>query len=409
MPIPKRDAGNTPADLDSAEELPPPGGSPKTGEVVTEAEAPELESLGDLLGAAFDTMLARAEKREVPVPVPWEGVAAELGGGLWPGLYVLVGPPKAGKSQWAMQIALHAAQQGAPVLYVALELGRVDLAARFAGLLTKRKWSRLYLGTDRGEVEMVGGKARRELGKLPIRVAFAPPYGFNPASLDVLARKLVEAHPRTEGAPPPLVVLDFLQLVSGGEERELRQRIQRATYAARAIARELGIAVLLVSATAREHYAALGVGEGRKGESHTPLGRGDPGRLMGTGKESGEVEFSADAVLVLGRGRKHEVVKNPERSVRAVVVWLAVAAIRAQSDAAAGWRRLLFNGGWFTEPTKDEIDELLAADNKAADNKDEEKELRAAERAAKAAERAPAKAPAKAAAAENTPRSRRGD
>ena len=331
-----------------------------------EAEAPDLERLGDLLGPAFETMLARAEKREVPVPVPWPGVAAELGGGLWPGAYVLVGPPKAGKSQWAMQIALNAAKAGSPVLYVALELGRVDLAARFAGLHTKRKWSRLYLGTDRAEVAGIAERALRELVQLPIHVAYAPPYGFNPASLDVLARKLVQAHPKVEGAPPPLVVLDFLQLVAG-DEKELRQRIQRATYAARSIARELGIAVLLVSATAREHYAALGVGSGKKGEKFLPLGQGDAGRLMGTGKESGEVEFSADAVLVLGRGRPHEKVTSPPRSV----VWLAVAAIRAQSDNAQGWRRLLFNGGWFEEPTDREIAELVAADAKAEAGKAE--------------------------------------
>jgi len=115
---------------------------------IDDLDAPGLEDLrlGAFVDEAVERMTARADGRERPVPLPWSNVASALGGGLWPGLSVLVGNTRAGKTQFALQAALHAAEQGVPTVYIGLELGRVDLVARLVGLRSQRRWSSLYLG-----------------------------------------------------------------------------------------------------------------------------------------------------------------------------------------------------------------------------------------------------------------------
>ena len=85
-------------------------------------EEPKRRRLADTLPDSMRHLQRRADKEELPVPTPWKCVNRELGGGLWPGLHVLVGNTGTGKSQWALQLALHAAEQGTHVCYVGLEL-----------------------------------------------------------------------------------------------------------------------------------------------------------------------------------------------------------------------------------------------------------------------------------------------
>ena len=100
-------------------------------------------AVGDLVVEALGRMRRRAQGIEKPIPLPWEHLGERLSGGLWPGCHVLVGNTGTGKSQWALQVVLHAARQGVPCLYVGLELGKVDLVARLLGLMSNKKWSRL--------------------------------------------------------------------------------------------------------------------------------------------------------------------------------------------------------------------------------------------------------------------------
>lgn len=324
----------------------------------------EAPSVGALAGEAFERMRRRASGIERALPLPWPSVTDALGGGLWSGLHVVVGATGAGKSQLTLQIALHAAEQGIPVLYCGLELGRVDLIARLLGLMDQRKWSTLWLGQGRDKenpvevIDQLQEKYGPILDKLPFHLAFAKPYGW-PYSLlhpyaSALRKRYRDRLTDSHGKPtrPFLVVLDFLQLVSGPADhstQELRERIQQAAYAGRAIARDMDAAVVFVSGTARENYRELD-GRPAKGEKDTgpKLGEGNPSRFVGLGKESGEIEFAADSVLTLCREPWKD--KEPEDGTH---IWLAVAKARARGESVAaqkGWVELRFNGGWFTEP-----------------------------------------------------------
>lgn len=305
-------------------------------------DAPRLDSfLDDALGR----MLQRARGEEQPLPVPWPSVAKALGGGLWPGLHLLVGNTKCGKSQWALQLALHAAQQAnTPVLYVGLELGELDLCARLLGMLSGERWSEFFLGKLSPETVIERSSKHLEtLRALPFHMDIASPYGWPYTRLTELGKSMQAHYQR-----PFLIVLDFLQLVESplGAREDMRERIGRAAYTARAVARDCNAAVLVVSSTARENYALL---EGRdpKGKKNgLRLGEGNPSGLIGLGKESGEVEFGADSVLVLSR---EPIDTNLQALTQAPTpMWLALAGGRAVTPC---WIPMAFNGGHFWEPT----------------------------------------------------------
>jgi hypothetical protein len=165
---------------------------------------------------------------ERPIPTPLDTVAAALGGGWWPGLHVLQGNPGSGKSQFALQLSLHAARECVPVLYIGLELGRVDLVARLLGLLEAEtngscRWSDLYLGKD-PNLERIAAEHGPTLRKLPFHLALPSSSGWKYTALSPLAHSMDRRYSGEGEHRPMLVVIDSLQLVAG-EERELRERI----------------------------------------------------------------------------------------------------------------------------------------------------------------------------------------
>lgn len=299
---------------------------------------------------------ARRDGRERAIATPWPSVNAALGGGLWPGFHVVVGATGAGKSQWALQLAVHAAKaEGVPALYLALELDAFGLYCRAASLVS---WGRVQDASGKPCAprwsELSTGKATApgfvaaELGALPLHWCEAPPHGF---PYDALAPHVAALRAQYPGhAGPVVVVVDFLQLVSSpdGAREDLRERIGRAAYACRAIARDMNAAVIALSSTAR-----------RPPEKHNPLtvDRGDDGAyrranlhdLVGLGKESGDVEYSADSVMVLCRETWPDDEPPPKGGRR---VHLAVAKIRAGEPS---WCVLAFQGGTrFVDAPEDE-------------------------------------------------------
>jgi hypothetical protein len=331
------------------------GRKPDQADEATKA-GPAGVMLGAALPGAVELLEARARREVLPVPMylfPWGAVShverqrwtdAEemLGGGLWPGLWMLVGATGTGKTQLALALSLGAALHGCPVAYVGLELDNVGIVARLLGLLSRRPWSDLYLGKPAHtggpliEVEAVRTAAGR-LEDLPILLVEGGPMGWAPDRLADVGRELAAlaaARGIDTKKRPPLVVLDFLQLVGDpdGDTRGLpvRERIQRASYQARELARSLGVVVIAVSSTSRENAKNLRIEDGA-----LPW----PSELVGTGKESGEIEYSADGVLVMCGHASG--IGNDGGDGGPDLVSLAVAKLRA---GKVGWLHLEFNG-----------------------------------------------------------------
>jgi replicative DNA helicase len=341
--------GGTLPDDPEADAIPLIDPAEDAAQKLLENSAPRI---GAFLHDAFVRMERRATQQEKPLPLPWPSVQKALGGGLWPGLGILVGGTGVGKSQFALEAALHAARNGFPTLYIGLELDRLSLVARLLGLMSGKSWSRLYLGTDLLEITDVFQRYSAELEQLPIHLELGPPMGWTYEQLLATCKAMRLRYPLyrdRDGRPIPgsrpfLVVLDFLQLVAGQED--LRERIGHAAYAGREVARELDAAVVMISSTSRENYGRLSGQKDRDNADPGP-GKGSPARYIGTGKESGEVEYAADwqMTLVQEPWPKDAQEPPPEGSK----VWVAVSKVRAGRPC---WVELRFDGGRYSEPRK---------------------------------------------------------
>lgn len=299
--------------------------------------------VGSFLDEAAQELMARATGDTRPIATPWSRLNEPLSGGFWPGLTILNGNPGAGKSQWALQIALAAAAAGVPTLFIGLELDRPQLIARLLGLITNRPWSGLYQCNDPSRAPDRLAAALREgaiLRELPLQLEVGNPYGWRG---DTLYSRV--AAMQAEYGKSPLVVLDYLQIISG--EGELRQRIAQAAYQGRAAAREFNAVVLCISSVARQNYNMVAL---RNGKGDGLIEKDDippqipPSDFIGIGKESGEIEYSADTVLALCREAQQN--DRPTRDT-----WIAIAKQRAGTPQ---WVRLAFNGYRFGDelPTK---------------------------------------------------------
>lgn len=315
------------------------------------APTPDGATVAHQLAARVE---ARRSGRERAVATPWASVNEALGGGVWPGFHVIVGATGAGKSQLALQLAVHGARgaEHIPALYVALELDAFGLFCRTAALVSRGRvrdaegkpaapaWSDLYTGKAELPPFVVG-----ELGALPFHWCEAPPHGFSYEQLAPAVEALRAQYPAHTG--PVTVVLDFLQLVSSpdGTREDLRERIGRAAYACRALARDCNAVVIALSSTARRPPGdkTLSVEVNDKGE----YARAVLNDLVGLGKESGDVEYSADSVMVLCRESWPEGEPPPKGGRR---VHLAVAKLRAGTPA---WAVLAFDGTRFIDAPAD--------------------------------------------------------
>lgn len=345
----------------SAETSPEPGAEPAKPEPPPVSEELRKELGGNTWGARAKDLAARLGRRvsgeEHPIKTPWLPLDEAMGGGLWSGMHFLVGGTGTGKSQWAMQCAVHAAAHKVPVLYIALELDELGLFARAVSFVSAANdtwlpWSKLYTGR-----ESVPDYAVEALEALPFHWVVAPPHGWPYSALEPSVRALRALHPEHTGTV--LVVLDFLQLVAGAPREDLRERIGKAAYQARAVARDLDAAVLVLSSTARQNYnqaRVVGAEEDEDGKLRDSKGRfapdlPNPVELVGLGKESGDVEYAADSVLVLCPQTYPEGEAPPPEGKR---VHLAIAKLRA---GVPSWVTFGFNGTWFREVTFNPEDE----------------------------------------------------
>lgn len=342
------------------------------------------------LASILEPSLVRVQRRcdciERPIALPWDVLAEHFGGGLWPGLHVLNSGTGVGKTQMALQIASRAAKAGIPVLYVGLELGELDLALRMLGEEAHVPWSRLWTGKAGAAYVAKAHEAATRLLDLPFHYEVARPHGLPTSELRMAVESIRALYPEADGpgSRPLLLLVDFLQLIGDepDDEQDLRVRIGRASYALRDFANRLNIAVLCISSIARERYKICN-------EIHTvaelawdkdadgcPINRRvlNTDAIVGAGKESGEIEYSADSVSVLAK------VAETWAGHGCDVVF-ATAKGRA---TGAMWSPLHFTGFAF-EVCEDRGGRIIEAWEEAADRRDRvQNEKRTAKEQAKA-------------------------
>ena len=225
----------------------------------------------------------------------WDRTWSTLGPWFPDRLAVLVGGTGRGKSAMAIQVAEAAARAGAPVLYVSAEMSAEEVLARLLALRSSKGVS--YIGILQGVVdpEEVGRALESLIKDCPHLYLWAPNREHRTGeALQSAALHIV----RLTGGRPPLILVDYLQRLTGDSSADRRIQVGDLSGSLRDMARRHGLgktwpgaAILVLSSVARTHYNSF--------SSVTDLRAAAAGSLEGCGKESGEIEYDAPLVLAM--------------------------------------------------------------------------------------------------------------
>ncbi len=193
-------------------------------------------------------------------------------------LIVLAGRPAMGKSALAISVLEHAGVvQKIPCAYFSLEMSKDQLAQRMlcslAGVNAHKVRTGFFSQTDWPKLVTAAGK----LSDAPIYIDDTP--GMTAFELRSKARRLKSRH------NIQMIMVDYLQLMSGGKRSENRQQeISEISRSMKALARELDLPILAVSQLSRAVEQ-----------------RADHRPQLSDLRESGAIEQDADIVMLLLR------------------------------------------------------------------------------------------------------------
>lgn len=219
--------------------------------------------------------------------------------GLNPGLYVLGGAPGVGKTSLVLQWAMKAAEE-VPVVYVTYENSPLNLTLKAIGRLANISPS----DVERGVADLAKLQEGINIFEswppgTSTRLAFVEGTpDTTTAYIQGQARQAMARH----GARRCLVIVDYLQRMAhanGSGYGTLRENVSALTLGLRKLATQLDSPVLAISSLSR----------GVNNYAHPTL------EAL---KESGDLEFTADVVLLLG-AREDALGRGPRRMVDLVV------------------------------------------------------------------------------------------
>ncbi len=211
-----------------------------------------------------------------------------LGGGISPGLYVLGAIPNLGKSTFALQIAQNISAAGTPVLFFSMEMPKSRIAAKalnrqiFINTRNPRYSADLLLRRESAsdtalwtQVEIARSRVAEECRNLYIierdeQICSAQDI------LQIVERSMEELGPQQS----PVVVVDYLQILSGGKAGGYmsdKAIVDANIRALTTLATQKKLPVMVISAFNRTNYQAQ--------------------VSMEAFKESGAIEYSADVIL----------------------------------------------------------------------------------------------------------------
>lgn len=223
-----------------------------------------------------------------PIPTGFSTIDGVLGGGLQPGsLYVLGAVSSLGKTTLAVQIADNIARSGRSTLFVTIEQSAQEIVAKSLSRIISecgRDCSTTDLTSKRRRFEDWGEAEYSRLIKACESYTndIAPHLrileGTEQPNVDSI-KAVAEFMGRHDGQPP-VIFIDYLQLLAPKSERDTDKRaIDRNVTDLRQVARDLQTPVFVISSLNRSSYSE--------------------GVTMDSFKESGAIEYGSDVLLGL--------------------------------------------------------------------------------------------------------------
>ena len=258
-----------------------------------------LSRLHDMLDETLDTIEALVERGDTVTGTPTGYTDYdEITAGLQPGALVVVGArPGMGKTSFALGMAGHAAlHAGMPVLFFSLEMSRLELTQRLLcsearvdskkvrnGRLSDDDWRRI-------------SKAVGELGEANMWIDDNP--NVTVMEIRSKARRL-----QSRVGQLGMVVIDYIQLMSGRANAETRQvEVAEISRSLKILARELQCPVVALAQLNRSLEQ-----------------RSDKRPLLSDLRESGSLEQDSDIVTFLYRDEVYNA-DSPDRGTAEVLV-----------------------------------------------------------------------------------------
>ena len=269
----------------------------------TQGRGQDLNSItSKMMANLMETMQKPESNRLIGVSSGLNSLDRIIGGFQKANVTILAARPAMGKTAFALNISLNAAQSGVNTAFFSLEMGAEHLVFRLISMLSGIEVKKLKnCQLSKQEVEQVIATTN-SLNKLNIHID-------DTANLSIIElRSKLRRLVFSKGVK--LVVIDYLQLMNGVTRRAQENRQQEIANIARAlknIANNLNIPIIALSQINR------GV------ES-----RADKRPMMSDLRESGEIEQSADNVLFLYRpayyGITTDNLGNPTQGITEVIV-----------------------------------------------------------------------------------------
>lgn len=220
-------------------------------------------------------------------------------------LLILAGRPGMGKTSLATNMAFNAAKRwlddmdagipeeksiGAPVAFFSLEMSADQLALRILSEQSEVSSEKLRTGNIGSADFMRFARAAGDLERLPLYIDDTP--GLTIAALRTRARRLKRQH------KIGMVVVDYLQLLTGSSKSQGDGRVQEISEISRGLktlAKELHVPVLALSQLSRAVES-----------------REDKRPMLSDLRESGSIEQDADIVLFVYRDEYYHDFKAPK-------------------------------------------------------------------------------------------------
>jgi replicative DNA helicase len=250
-----------------------------------------LCSLAELVAGCLDRLEALYDRGDTitGVPTGFLDLDERLSGLQSGSLILLGGRPSQGKTAMALNMAAHAALEvGVPVLFFSLEMSHSEVMQRLLSAEARVDSQRIRNGKL---LEADWPRISRALGRLgegPLHVDDNPAVTI----MDIRgkARRL-----RSRLGSLGLIVVDYLQLMSGRHSAETRQvEVSEISRGLKILARELEVPVLALSQLSRNLEM-----------------RADKRPQLADLRESGSLEQDADTVLLVHRAAAYDSSADP--------------------------------------------------------------------------------------------------
>jgi replicative DNA helicase len=260
----------------------------RTENAILELEKGSLtkESVSYSLSGFFDRM--EKTKNLTSLSTGFNSLDFILGGGFYPGLYIVGAISSLGKTTFCLQIVDKIARQNNDVLIFSLEMSRDELVAKNLSRLTFLKGNPSYFKTTRDLLN--GFRYSRDYdADVKFMCDIVEDYykysdnlyiteGMGDVGIEIIREKL-ENHIRITKRNP-VVLIDYIQIMAPVDIRATdKQNIDKIVLELKRLSRDFGISVLCISSFNRDNYMS-------------PVN-------LSSFKESGAIEYSSDVLIGL--------------------------------------------------------------------------------------------------------------